>query len=96
MPEGPAQQHDLPGVVEVVLGESDELREGRIRRNTGRAGRRGAWLETSRQPRAGRRLSAKSDSTSRCQASSVGSDGVGQSSSGDNCRPSPPMRRSTS
>ena len=30
MTQGPAQQHDLPGVVEVVLGEPDELREGRI------------------------------------------------------------------
>ena len=32
LPEGPAQQHDLPGVVEVVLGEPDELRERGIRR----------------------------------------------------------------
>ena len=32
MTQGAAQQHDLPGVIEVVLGEPDELREGRIRR----------------------------------------------------------------
>ena len=95
MPEGPAQQHDLPGVVEVVLGEPDELREGRIRRI-----RDERVVEVRGRKRRDRLAQSPVEREERFdfrrQASSVGSDGVGQSSSGDNCLPSPSRRRSTS